>query len=58
LALQLECHLIEERSHTQRAVTLELEKKQGCSKVAYDIMGNLLEHNTKQHVSLEGKILC
>jgi hypothetical protein len=35
----------------QRAVTLELEKKQGCSKVAYDIMGNLLEDNTKQYAS-------
>ncbi len=58
MALQLECRLIEEKSHMQRAVTLELEKKQGCSKVAYDIMGNLLEHNTKQYVSLEGKMFC
>jgi hypothetical protein len=34
-------------------VTLELEKKARSSEVAYDILLNLLEHNTKQNVSQE-----
>jgi len=49
--LQLECSFVEEKSQVQHSVTLELEKKQRCGKVAYDILGNLLEHNSKQNVS-------
>jgi len=49
--LQLECALFEPRSHMQYMVTLELEKKARSSEVAYDILLNLLEHNTKQNVS-------
>ncbi len=53
LGLQLECALFEPRSHMQYMVTLELEKKARSSEVAYDILLNLLEHNTKQNVSQE-----
>ncbi|CAK9211625.1 unnamed protein product [Sphagnum troendelagicum] len=51
----LECSFVEEKSQLQHSVTLELEKKQRCGKVAYDILGNLLEHNSKQNDELAHK---